>query len=173
MKEHMFLNKIDFSIPVSSIPNNDAGNLRLYRLLTLVRESYELKSLDETVGYPEPLEIQASYYNDIKRVLDERGLKIPIHNKSRIERVPVNTIKNVKATLFCPICGNKLSKYDLETYICSECYGRLPGYTDYIMQKPFAEYDNFDDCVSKNQDKDNPEAYCATIMRSVEGKKQI
>ena len=31
------------------------------------------------------------------------------------------------------------------------------------------EYRNFADCVSKNQDKKDPEAYCATIMRHVEG----
>jgi len=36
--------------------------------------------------------------------------------------------------------------------------------------KPFAGYSNFDDCVRKNQDKSDPEGYCATIMRRVEGK---
>ncbi len=35
-------------------------------------------------------------------------------------------------------------------------------------QKPFAGYKNFKDCVSKNGDKSNPQAYCATIMRKVE-----
>ncbi len=33
---------------------------------------------------------------------------------------------------------------------------------------PFAGYENFKDCVTKNQDKENPEAYCAVIMRKVE-----
>ena len=28
---------------------------------------------------------------------------------------------------------------------------------------PFADYSDFDDCVSKNQDKDDPEAYCADV----------
>jgi len=28
---------------------------------------------------------------------------------------------------------------------------------------PFAGYDDFDDCVAQNQDKENPEAYCAVI----------
>ena len=41
-----------------------------------------------------------------------------------------------------------------------------------IEGKPFAGYDNFDDCVSKNQDKGNPKAYCADIMRKVEGKEE-
>ena len=35
---------------------------------------------------------------------------------------------------------------------------------------PFGKYDSFDDCVSKNSDKDDPDAYCATIKRQVEGK---
>lgn len=34
---------------------------------------------------------------------------------------------------------------------------------------PFAGYKNFAACVSANSDKANPEAYCAVIMRSVEG----
>lgn len=41
---------------------------------------------------------------------------------------------------------------------------------DKIESKPFAGYSNFDDCVSKNRDKQDPKAYCATIMRQVEGK---
>lgn len=32
---------------------------------------------------------------------------------------------------------------------------------------PFAGYNDFDDCVAQNQDKNNPEAYCATIERAV------
>lgn len=34
---------------------------------------------------------------------------------------------------------------------------------------PFGTYDDFDDCVSQNGDKDNPEAYCAAIKRDIEG----
>jgi len=33
---------------------------------------------------------------------------------------------------------------------------------------PFGEYTNFDDCVKKNQNKDDPEAYCASIKNKVE-----
>ncbi|MFA5412785.1 MAG: hypothetical protein WC350_05570 [Candidatus Micrarchaeia archaeon] len=36
------------------------------------------------------------------------------------------------------------------------------------IEKPFAGYKDFDDCVAKNPEKENPQAYCATIMRSVE-----
>ena len=35
---------------------------------------------------------------------------------------------------------------------------------------PFAEYEDFDDCVRKNQDKNDHEAYCAAIKEKVEGK---
>ena len=34
---------------------------------------------------------------------------------------------------------------------------------------PFADYESFEDCVAKNQDKDDPEAYCAEIKRKAEG----
>ncbi len=37
------------------------------------------------------------------------------------------------------------------------------------LGEPFADYTSFEDCVAKNPDKDNPEAYCATIKRQVEG----
>ena len=40
-----------------------------------------------------------------------------------------------------------------------------------ILLKPFADYKDFDDCVSRNQDKDDPKAYCAEIMHRVEGDK--
>jgi len=34
---------------------------------------------------------------------------------------------------------------------------------------PFANYDSWEDCVSSNSGKDDPEAYCASIKREVEG----
>ena len=33
---------------------------------------------------------------------------------------------------------------------------------------PFADYDDFDDCVAQNQDKDDPEAYCGKIKADTE-----
>jgi hypothetical protein len=36
---------------------------------------------------------------------------------------------------------------------------------------PFAGYKNFKDCVSKNSDKKDPQAYCAEIQRRSEGKR--
>lgn len=38
----------------------------------------------------------------------------------------------------------------------------------HLVTKPFAGYDDFEDCVSQNEDKENPEAYCAVIMRQTE-----
>ncbi len=34
---------------------------------------------------------------------------------------------------------------------------------------PFGGYKSFEDCVSQNQDKDDPEAYCGAIKARVEG----
>jgi len=39
-----------------------------------------------------------------------------------------------------------------------------------MLGKPFAGYKDFDACVLANKDKGDPEAYCASIMRQVEGK---
>lgn len=33
---------------------------------------------------------------------------------------------------------------------------------------PFAGYEDFDDCVAKNKDKDDPKGYCAEIQRRSE-----
>lgn len=37
------------------------------------------------------------------------------------------------------------------------------------LGEPFANYADFDDCVSKNQDKEDPAAYCASIKQKTEG----
>ena len=38
---------------------------------------------------------------------------------------------------------------------------------------PFGGFKNFADCVAKNKDKDNPQAFCASIQSKVEGKKEL
>lgn len=38
-----------------------------------------------------------------------------------------------------------------------------------ILQKPFADYEDFDECVQDNQDKDDPQAYCAQIHYNATG----
>ncbi|MCK5344409.1 MAG: phage portal protein, partial [Candidatus Heimdallarchaeota archaeon] len=43
--------------------------------------------------------------------------------------------------------------------------------SDFFLEtKPFAGYRNFKDCVGQNQDKENPEAFCAAVMERTEGK---
>lgn len=37
---------------------------------------------------------------------------------------------------------------------------------------PFAGYEDFSDCVSKNQDKMNPEGYCAEIMEQAKDEEE-
>jgi hypothetical protein len=37
---------------------------------------------------------------------------------------------------------------------------------------PFGKYKNFEDCVKRNQDKQNPAAYCAEIKRRIEDAKK-
>ena len=39
----------------------------------------------------------------------------------------------------------------------------------YAVLMPFAGYEDFDDCVAQNSDKDDPGAYCAAIKQAVEG----
>ena len=41
-----------------------------------------------------------------------------------------------------------------------------------VVQKPFADYKDFADCVARNKDKGDPKAYCAEIMHRVEGTKK-
>lgn len=36
------------------------------------------------------------------------------------------------------------------------------------LGEPFADYTSFEDCVAKNSDKENPEAYCGTIKKQAE-----
>lgn len=38
---------------------------------------------------------------------------------------------------------------------------------------PFGPYRDFDDCVRKNQDKSNPQAYCAALERRIKENEQI
>ncbi len=55
-----------------------------------------------------------------------------------------------------------------------EDHNMYPGVVVKTLEKlslgePFGGYTDFADCVSKNSGKEDPEAYCATIMRKVEG----
>lgn len=138
MKEHRFLNKIDFNEHPSNVPNTNEGNLKLYRLFALVRDSFELKSLDDAVGFDASLDTHLIYYKNLVTTMEFRGLKCPRCEKSRIERMLSVSMKVEKLlepiTIYhCPNCGSKLTKIDLEEYKCGECHGRLPGYSEHII----------------------------------------
>lgn len=88
----------------------------------------------------------------------------------------------------CIKCGNKVkSEKHCKDIKCSKCGGDMrrverpgPGQPskpegenmdDKSRSEPFADYKDFDDCVSKNQDKEDPEAYCASIKKKAEPEK--
>ena len=59
-------------------------------------------------------------------------------------------------------------KYQL---LCANCnFAKKQGFTkeSISLKEPFAGYVDFDDCVAKNSDKEDPKAYCAVIMRATE-----
>lgn len=37
---------------------------------------------------------------------------------------------------------------------------------------PFGRFKNFKDCVNKNQDKRDPEAFCAVVERSIKKRRK-
>ena len=54
----------------------------------------------------------------------------------------------------------------------------MPGdshaaFEDATEQEGFADYESFEDCVRHNDEKDDPDAYCASIMREVEAKAAV
>jgi hypothetical protein len=55
--------------------------------------------------------------------------------------------------------------------LCVDKYERMEKLWDIVFGKPFAGYDDFEDCVRQNSDKEDPDAYCASIMHQVEGKR--
>jgi predicted RNA-binding Zn-ribbon protein involved in translation (DUF1610 family) len=140
MIEHRFLNKVDFSVHPSLVPNNNEGNLKLYRLFSLIRDSFELKSLDDAVGFPDTLEAHLIYYKNLVDTMAVRGLSVPRSDKNAIEKMLSASMKVEKITepitvYHCPKCGSKLTKLDVESYKCGECHGRLPGYSEHILAK--------------------------------------
>lgn len=67
--------------------------------------------------------------------------------------VPANSKANIDKV-------NKLAKSDTQkSYIIKN---------GYIIQKPFAGYKDFEQCVNENKDKGNPQAYCGAIKHKVE-----
>ena len=52
----------------------------------------------------------------------------------------------------------------------SEIVNLIKGlsYNSNLSKMPFAGYSSFEECVSQNQDKDNPEAYCGAVQAQAE-----
>lgn len=55
-----------------------------------------------------------------------------------------------------------------ETTVAPEGFIRIEKLL--TVAEPFGDYKDFDDCVSKNQGKDNPEAFCAWLQHKITGK---
>jgi len=70
----------------------------------------------------------------------------PIAEAKPEPKNPYGLLKEFKTVMKLPIIKEKLS-----------------------LGEPFAGYTDFADCVAKNSDKDNPEAYCGSIKHEVEG----
>jgi hypothetical protein len=51
--------------------------------------------------------------------------------------------------------------------------GSHAAFEDATEQEGFADYESFEDCVRHNDEKDDPDAYCAAIKREVEGKATV
>lgn len=69
------------------------------------------------------------------------------------------TVEQVEA--LCPACARKMRKSGIVAL-------KVKQMPDTIF-KPFGPYDDFDDCVSENSDKDDPEAYCAEVHHEITG----
>ena len=59
-----------------------------------------------------------------------------------------------------------------ESTVANEIKSYLDKQTASKETAPMGEYKDFADCVSKNKDKEDPEAYCGSIKQKVEGEKE-
>lgn len=98
----------------------------------------------------------------------------PVRAAEQVEAEPQPPIPEQPTQLTCPE-GKHL---DPETGLCIEdttVVEPLPNVFEVVLPtllklgEPFANYKDFADCVAKNPDKENPDAYCADIKRKTEG----
>lgn len=79
-------------------------------------------------------------------------MKDKLKESDRMEQAPMGIASD----------GKIYSRYKARTRkILEQIFGKRLG-------EPFAGYDNLEDCVAKNGEKEDPEAYCATMMRNEE-----
>lgn len=76
-------------------------------------------------------------------------LKEKLENRPPLQECTPPTLQEIKLPPKLPITKEKLT-----------------------LGEPFGGYTDFADCVAKNRDKDNPEAYCGTIKHQTEGEMQ-
>jgi hypothetical protein len=123
------INKIDYNVCPTTIPDSDSGNLRLYYELELLRSAYES---DQGVE-------QLRRYAVVVDIMNKRGLYVDYDFDLKIDKI--------------------FMKVDWEE----------------LINKPFAGYKDMKACIAsvsrRKKPPSDPAAYCATIMRSVEGKK--
>ncbi len=73
--------------------------------------------------------------------------------------------------LKCPKCREYLAKLEAAGVDANVAVADINARLQQAVSKPFAGYKDFKACVADNDDKSDPEGYCATIMRAVEGKR--
>jgi hypothetical protein len=72
--------------------------------------------------------------------------------------------------LKCPKCREYLAKLEAAGVEANVAVADINARLLDAVSKPFAGFKDFAACVASNSDKDDPEAYCATVMRAAEGK---
>lgn len=65
--------------------------------------------------------------------------------------------------------GFSLQKSEGAVPISTSGIAKPKAEEDLKLGEPFADYKDFDDCVAKNSDKEDPKAYCASIERQLHG----
>lgn len=151
-----FVDKIDFDSNPSLVPNTDAGNLKLYYELSLIRDSYELKCRDDNAGIHKSFDEHVAYYLSIVKEMEIRKLSIPRREKSAIEKAisksmtAPTTVPDIKPSYHCVHCGNKLTEHGMVEKVCEDCYGRQPGWSllHDPISKPFGPFLDWDSCMA-------------------------
>lgn len=106
----------------------------------------------------------------IKQVMDK--FATPIKEDVALGEPSIIPAKTA-STLKCPLCNYECSdaadmkKHQMEKHGMESAALDLAS-NMHVKGEPFAGYKDFDDCVSKNSDKDDPQAYCGTIKSQAE-----
>ena len=112
--------------------------------------------------------------NDKKKHLEEQQMLNNQQDNTKLEQNPKNNIQGDKKqevkSIGTQTGGEGLTDNTLIPISYDKGKNKKEKQNPKIETKPFAGYEDFQDCVNKNKDKGDAEAYCATIMRKVEGK---